>query len=496
MHALSSRTSPIPDCDEVFNYWEPLHFLIYGSGMQTWEYSPEFALRSYYFLLLHWPFAYLFSVFSKAVAFWLTRACLGLVCALCQHYCIQGLKPFVSQEQIKLNYTIYVVSTGFFLAANTFLPSTFAMNCLSLALGSYLRYLEFRQHRYLFLAVLAAAHSVVVGWPFAVVVIGLFTLTAVFAKPKCLKDPKLYMSALAALALTVVPSFLADWWFYGRPTLATFNVIIYNTSLGSNLVGASVLYGVEPWTFYFKNLFLNFNLAFVLALVSPVLLLFKSTPNRTLLGCIVAGFFGWFVLMTSQPHKEERFMYVIYPALCILAAWVLTACKSVVKALILVTFCVLSILRSAQQTRGFFAPLSVWNQPTSGKVCVGREWYRFPSSYFIRDVAELAFYEDGFTGQLPQPFTETSSVSSHFNAFNIEEKSRYVPLEACDYIIDVDLPSAPMREELRSWVSFRQDVVYKMPFLDSAATPQPFRSLYIPGSRTVFGEYLLLKRNK
>ena len=23
---------------QVYNYWEPLHFILYGSGMQTWEY--------------------------------------------------------------------------------------------------------------------------------------------------------------------------------------------------------------------------------------------------------------------------------------------------------------------------------------------------------------------------------------------------------------------------------------------------------------------------
>ncbi len=28
----------IHDCDEVFNYWEPLHYLLYKSGFQTWEY--------------------------------------------------------------------------------------------------------------------------------------------------------------------------------------------------------------------------------------------------------------------------------------------------------------------------------------------------------------------------------------------------------------------------------------------------------------------------
>ncbi len=29
---------PISDCDETFNYWEPVHFLMYSRGQQTWEY--------------------------------------------------------------------------------------------------------------------------------------------------------------------------------------------------------------------------------------------------------------------------------------------------------------------------------------------------------------------------------------------------------------------------------------------------------------------------
>lgn len=28
----------ITDVDEVMNYWEPTHFLVYGNGFQTWEY--------------------------------------------------------------------------------------------------------------------------------------------------------------------------------------------------------------------------------------------------------------------------------------------------------------------------------------------------------------------------------------------------------------------------------------------------------------------------
>lgn len=35
----------IDDTDEVYGYYEPLHYLLYGKGMQTWEYSPKYAIR-------------------------------------------------------------------------------------------------------------------------------------------------------------------------------------------------------------------------------------------------------------------------------------------------------------------------------------------------------------------------------------------------------------------------------------------------------------------
>jgi hypothetical protein len=51
---ISAGLNIIHDCDETYNYLEPLHFLLgHGSGMQTWEYSAAFALRSYLYLSLH-----------------------------------------------------------------------------------------------------------------------------------------------------------------------------------------------------------------------------------------------------------------------------------------------------------------------------------------------------------------------------------------------------------------------------------------------------------
>ena len=54
---ISAFTNNITDCDEcvflvktihksrTYNFWEPTHFILYGRGFQTWEYTREFSLR-------------------------------------------------------------------------------------------------------------------------------------------------------------------------------------------------------------------------------------------------------------------------------------------------------------------------------------------------------------------------------------------------------------------------------------------------------------------
>ena len=65
VRVVGATWSVIADCDETFNYWEALHLVLYGrdqitsQSLQTWEYSPEFAIRSWAYILLHavvaWP---------------------------------------------------------------------------------------------------------------------------------------------------------------------------------------------------------------------------------------------------------------------------------------------------------------------------------------------------------------------------------------------------------------------------------------------------------
>jgi alpha-1,2-mannosyltransferase len=78
-----------------------------------------------------------------------------------------------------------------------------------------------------------------------------------------------------------------------------------------------------------RNLALNFNIWFFLALAAPAIILvqyyFARTPIswHTLLRSMfnVSPFYLWLAIFTIQPHKEERFMYPAYPALAWNAAF-------------------------------------------------------------------------------------------------------------------------------------------------------------------------------
>lgn len=81
--------SNISDCDETFNYWEPVHYLLYGKGFQTWEYSPTYAIRSYAYLWFYTLPAMVFSRLlqeNKYLVFYLIRSFLALFCSLCEVY--------------------------------------------------------------------------------------------------------------------------------------------------------------------------------------------------------------------------------------------------------------------------------------------------------------------------------------------------------------------------------------------------------------------------
>ncbi|KAJ1725862.1 mannosyltransferase [Coemansia biformis] len=135
-----------------------------------------------------------------------------------------------------------------------------------------------------------------------------------------------------------------DSWYYRRLVVAPWNQITYNI-LGSH-GGTSSLFGTEPWHFYIKNGLVNANIVMVLALASlplwtmyrVVLLLIMRRAESPVATAAVArlGNAHWLLLFrmlpfhltlavfSIQPHKEERFLSIVYPHMCFCAAAALT----------------------------------------------------------------------------------------------------------------------------------------------------------------------------
>lgn len=73
-----------------------------------------------------------------------------------------------------------------------------------------------------------------------------------------------------------------------------------------------------------------------------------------------------------------------------------------------------------------------WILYASGSVlCVGSEWHRFPSSFFVPDyVGEVRWIDDGFQGLLPFPFNSTlggtAAAPPYFNDKNKASDEQYV----------------------------------------------------------------------
>jgi hypothetical protein len=85
-------------------------------------------------------------------------------------------------------------------------------------------------------------------------------------------------------------------------------------------------------------------------------------------------------------------------------------------------------------------------------VCIGGEWYTFPSHFFLPNNARLEYVRGNFHGQLPQHFATingtSASTAQHFNDKNEEEESRYVKLSTCDYLVaTMDLHNRNSKEE-------------------------------------------------
>ena len=230
------------------------------------------------------------------------------------------------------------------------------------------------------------------------------------------------------------------------------------------------IFGTEPWHFYIRNLLLNFNLWFVFALCTVPILALQSylrlhSATKLSLGrslVLSTPFYIWLAIFSVQPHKEERFMYPAYPFLCFNAAStvhillhylghtdprsLLGQIPGKLKAGIVATTvlftCLVGVVRTLGTITAYHAPMDVYaplQKPEyvnlRASVCLGKEWYRFPSSYFLPPKMRAHFLKSEFDGLLPGQFRENPAnslmprpwiIPPGMNDQNLEDSAKHV----------------------------------------------------------------------
>ncbi|KAJ6094070.1 hypothetical protein N7467_002915 [Penicillium canescens] len=548
-NGLAALFSPIQDCDEVFNFWEPTHYLQHGYGLQTWEYSPVYSIRSWLYVSLHAAVGKLGSmvVHSKTAEFYTIRLTLAFVCAACQTRLYSAICRTLSPRIGLLFVMIVTLSPGMFHASTAFLPSTFTMYMSMLGLASFL---DWKNGRKTAQGIMWFGLGAIVGWPFAGALLVPLLIEEVVLGIASRSFVSLFWSISdgAMLCLSILTLEVAvDYAFFQKLVLVPWNIVAYNI-LGGEGKGPDI-FGTEPWTFYIRNLLLNFNVWFLFAMLSAPILLLQTvcrangTSVKTMLRsmALVAPFYMWFGIFSAQPHKEERFMYPAYPFLALSAAlsfhliltWIgstnpkeligrvpaklkLAAAVSVV--LVAVNA---GMLRTLGMVTAYGAPMRVFEPlqqvdiaQTGDSVCFGKEWYRFPSSYFLPHEMRAKFIRSEFRGLLPGEFPNApsylarldgaSQIPSGMNDLNIEDPSKYVDISQCSFLVDSYFPGHAATELEPNYLLDKENwkTLSCASFLDASQTGLLGRLIWIPDFpvipdrfRRKWGQYCLLQRS-
>ena len=589
-----ANKAPITDCDEVYNYWEPLHFLLHGSGMQTWEYAPQYALRTYAYLF---PMAILNRLYNllqipKVQAFAMLRCTLAAITAISELRIAHALLPYsISSPSLSIwTLVILLTSAGMFHSAPAYLPSATAMICVMNSVACQLNSAAPN------LSNAATQHSsrkwdgailwglvaiLMTGWPFCAVLfipLGFYAIWDSFTSMNngnggapsshevvhLMGRVIIYAVAIQTIVMVI------DYQYYGKIISPTFNIFVYNTGLFSkDGINRDELYGVEDVSYYIKNLFLNWNgIALMGILALPLRILFRiagvirregSSKSSIgwcswILDLVCVPTYLWMGIVFSRPHKEERFLFPIYPLLAIggavsmelffetskLHSWIIRMCRTKKKIdnqkaaensnlptikifmglIFLLPFVLISITRSLAITDGYLAPLALYrklykvldaelgrsdNLSKSPLVCTGGEWYRFPSSYHLPGNTKFAFLKSSFDGQLPQQFTKYGSKEESlsvqkgvFNDLNEDALDRYVDVEDCQFIIELIESSNSHQTHNDKYLDDNKwKELSRFNFLDAENTTILHRVLYIPLLRqATYKSYVLFERRE
>lgn len=145
-----------------------------------------------------------------------------------------------------------------------------------------------------------------------------------------------------------------------------------------------------------------------------------------------------------------------------------------------------------------------YNRHQLYNVCIGKDWYRYPGSFFFpAQNFRLRFLKSEFKGMLPAYFSEeenaTQIIHPYFNDMNQEDERMYFDYDECDFLIDFDEGKYTALEPNYAKRTKDWTILKSLPFLIQEKSHQVFRAFYIPfftDNHTTYGNFNLLQRKR
>lgn len=490
--------SLISDCDETFNYWEPLNLLLRGFGKQTWEYSPLYSIRSWAILLPFYLILYPINKLSSITwnhNFLLVRMLLGLLSVVFEWKLFREIASTFSLNIANFWLFFQLFNPGYFHASVELLPSSVAMILYLNSIRYGLRYLSTNSTANFISSLTFNFVACMLGWPFVLIL----------SLPICfhfLFTHKIICTIRTAFDCTLVFVILGstimaiDSIFYGKFAPVSWNILMYNVLNANEETGPNI-FGIEPWFYYVLNLVLNFPL--------PVLLFVIIGISHKRIWPLSVSLLVWLGIFGMQPHKEERFLYPIYGLITLTSAigfykalsiFNFNKClKQTLKYIILLITIVQAVSRITAFVTNYTGTLEVYshlqNLPNNGteivNVCTGREWYHFPNSFFLPDSFRLRFVQSGFDGLLPGDFPESESlfenirtIPTGMNNMNHFDADKLVDIEECQYFVDISEDTDIEKDAFSAEDNLNWSPIYCKKFIDTSKSKLLGRAFAVP----------------
>jgi alpha-1,2-mannosyltransferase len=442
---------------------------------------------------------------------------------------------------------IVVFSPGFFYASSAFVPSSFAMYTSTLGLTCFM---DWHGGAKTAPGIMWFGIGAILGWPFSGALIIPFVIedwTIAIMMNDVFTTFRRYLDGVVRCLIVLALQVSIDTFFFRKLVFVAWNIVFYNVINARNGGGPNI-FGTEPWTYYPRNLLLNFNIWFILAILAAPLLILQtlflrqSTSKQTILRTVtfITPLYLWLAIFSLQPHKEERFMFPAYPFLALNAAisfhmvlsWLGNSSPrslvgripaqvklAIVLPLILISLNV-SLLRILGTLTAYRAPLQIYSALESNTthpsdtVCFGKDWYRLPTSHFLPNNMHAKFIKSEFDGLLPGEFHEGQTgfgmypgawlTPSGMNDRNIEDPGKRIDVKHCTYLVDTWMPGMKATEHEPVYFNEKQwDRLKCDRFLDVGRTHLIARTLWTPDLpfipekyRRKWGQHCLLKRRQ